>query len=106
MVGTPTETKKIEVGGATGPKTTKSVLNLLSVRCYGTTKRKGCQAVRSIGLELGVMGYFEILNLAGCFLLQVAYNPTLKKKKGSKEVISCNKGPEIGRLMLVDSKAQ
>lgn len=88
-----------------GPKTTKSVLNLLSVRCYGTTKRKGCRAVRSTGLELGAVRYFEILNLSRMLSATSSIQPHFKKEKGSKVVILCNKGPEIGRLMLVESKA-
>lgn len=48
LVGTFTE---LGGGGAGEGKTTRSILNLSSVKCYGTTKTKSWQAVRSTGLE-------------------------------------------------------
>lgn len=41
-----------------GPKTTTSVLNLLSVICHGTAKGKGWQAFVSTGLEFRCDGIF------------------------------------------------
>ena len=44
--------------GTRGPKTTKSVLDLVSVRCYGTARGKGWRAFGSTGLEFRCDGIF------------------------------------------------